>query len=180
MYICFVSVLQVISKNHKEWVRLVSSFGGGDTSEDIVQDVYLRIYNYKYGEKIVKDGKINHALMWSILRNATHDQNKNNKIKLISIEATYNLEDKKIEFDEFSSLERLHEKIRDEILSWHWYDTMLFSIYLESNLSMRDIAKKANISLTSIFNTIKNCKDRLKENVGEEWTDYCNEDFELI
>jgi hypothetical protein len=45
---------------------------------------------------------------------------------------------------------------------------------------MRDISKGANISLSSIFNSLKNCKTRLKENVGEHYEDYLNEDYHLI
>jgi hypothetical protein len=45
---------------------------------------------------------------------------------------------------------------------------------------MRDIAKDSGISLTSIFNTLKNCKERLKEGVGEDYEDFSNNDFDLI
>jgi predicted DNA-binding protein YlxM (UPF0122 family) len=45
---------------------------------------------------------------------------------------------------------------------------------------MREIAEETDISLTSIFNTLKNCKERLKEAIGEDFEDYLNEDFELI
>jgi hypothetical protein len=34
--------------------------------------------------------------------------------------------------------------------------------------------------LTSIFHTLKKCKDRLKESVGEDYEDFINKDFELI
>jgi predicted DNA-binding protein YlxM (UPF0122 family) len=56
----------------------------------------------------------------------------------------------------------------------------LFNLYRESNLSMREIAEETDISLTSIFNTLKNCKERLREAIGEDFQDYLNEDFELI
>jgi DNA-directed RNA polymerase specialized sigma subunit len=74
----------------------------------------------------------------------------------------------------------IEQMIEDEIESWHWYDAMLFRLYKDSNLSMRQIADKTNISLTSIFHTLKKCKDRLKENVGEDYEDFINKDFELI
>jgi predicted DNA-binding protein YlxM (UPF0122 family) len=64
--------------------------------------------------------------------------------------------------------------------NWHWYDSMLFKVYKEGNASMRDIAKDSGISLTSIFNTLKNCKERLKEEVGEDYTDFTNQDYDLI
>lgn len=45
---------------------------------------------------------------------------------------------------------------------------------------MRDLAEETNISLTSIFITLKNCKDRLRDNVSEDYEDFINEDFDLI
>ena len=47
-------------------------------------------------------------------------------------------------------------------------------------MSMRDIEAETNISLTSVFHTIKNCKTRLKKEVGEDIEDYFNKDYELI
>ena len=57
---------------------------------------------------------------------------------------------------------------------------MLFDLYRNTNMSMREIESATKISLRSIFCTIKNCKDRLKENVHEDYLDYVNEDYELI
>jgi predicted transcriptional regulator len=71
-------------------------------------------------------------------------------------------------------------KILDEINSWEWYDKMLFEIYRNEKTSMRKIAAKSNISLSSIFNTLKTCKKKIKDNIGEDWEDYLNEDFELL
>ena len=45
---------------------------------------------------------------------------------------------------------------------------------------MRKLASETGISLTSIFTTIKNCKNRIKENIGEDYQDYNNKDYELI
>jgi hypothetical protein len=72
------------------------------------------------------------------------------------------------------------KEFNEEMDNWHWYDSMLFKVYKEGNASMRDIAKDSGISLTSIFNTLKNCKERLKEGVGEDYEDFSNNDFDLI
>jgi predicted DNA-binding protein YlxM (UPF0122 family) len=84
------------------------------------------------------------------------------------------------EVEKHEAYERLDARIKQEILNWHWYDTKLFTLYLKEDMSMRDIASETNISLTSIYNTLKNCKERLRENVGDDWSDYLNNDFELI
>jgi len=75
---------------------------------------------------------------------------------------------------------RLEGLIDNEVDSWHWYDKMLFKIYRESGKSIRKLSAETGISVRSIWKTLKDCKDRIEENVGEDYIDYKNEDYELI
>ena len=143
-------------------------------------DVYLRIVKYNYEEKILKDGKPNIALMWMMLRNRAFEINKTGSVQFLSLDEVRGVADADSELDKHEALERLHQRINEEMDNWHWYDAMLFKVYKEGNASMRDIAKDSGISLTSIFNTLKNCKERLKEGVGEDYEDFSNNDFDLI
>ena len=43
--------LKIVAKDHKEWVKLVQSFGEDFFSEDIVQESYIRLYKYCKPEK---------------------------------------------------------------------------------------------------------------------------------
>ena len=45
---------------------------------------------------------------------------------------------------------------------------------------MRKISRGADISLTSIYESLKSCKERLRVAVGEEYEDFINEEFERI
>ena len=71
-------------------------------------------------------------------------------------------------------------KVEDEMNEWHWYDKLLFETYVKDSRSMRGLSSDTHISLTSIFTTLRNCKNRIRENVGEDFLDYMNEDYELI
>ena len=51
---------------------------------------------------------------------------------------------------------------------------------MEEKKSMRQLAKEIDISLTTVFWTIKRCKQRLLESIGEDYEDYLNNDYELI
>ncbi len=64
--------------------------------------------------------------------------------------------------------------------SWHWYDKGLFKLYRENEWSFREASKETKIGTKSIFNTIKYCKERLRENCAEDYEDYINEDYEKI
>jgi predicted DNA-binding protein YlxM (UPF0122 family) len=57
---------------------------------------------------------------------------------------------------------------------------MLFDLYKKTGKSIRELSKETTISTKSIFQTLKHCKERLKENVGEDYEDYKNKDYELI
>jgi len=43
----------------------------------------------------------------------------------------------------------------------HWFDKQVFYLYYDNKLSMRKIAKETGISLSTIFNTISKCNDKI-------------------
>jgi len=89
-------------------------------------------------------------------------------------------EDNPLSFDKLDKYEIILKKINEEIDSWHWYDSMLFSFYVSSGKSIRTLAKETKISRDSIFQTLKNCKTRIKNAIGEDWEDFRNKDYHLI
>jgi predicted DNA-binding protein YlxM (UPF0122 family) len=72
-----------------------------------------------------------------------------------------------IEYDismvEEISLVELTQPYNDFIDTWEWYDKMLFMLWVESGVSMREIARRTNIGFMSVYNTIKNCKQKIKQ-----------------
>jgi hypothetical protein len=70
--------------------------------------------------------------------------------------------------------------IDEEIDNWHWYDKKLFKLYRDTDLSMRDIASETNISLISIFHSIKNYKEILKNKFEKDYQDYITNDYNNI
>lgn len=139
--------LLILSKYHKEWLSIVRTFGGGEISEDIVQEMYLR-----YNENFVINNEPNRAYIWITLRNIFLNEIKQKE--------SINFEDgEQINEVQFKLI---IEKANKEMDKWHWYDKQLFQLYVYNNLSMREIANETNISLRSIFSTIKHCRERLQ------------------
>ncbi len=172
--------LKYIAKYHNEYLKIVRSWGEFDYAEDIVQEMYLRINRYTTEEKIVTDGEVNKAYVWFVIRNIYNDLKKSgNKIEVSRLSDKFDIEDEEVS-EEKHGYERFSNKLESEINKWEWYDAMLFRVYMKQDLSMRDIAEKSHISLSSIFNTIKNCKERIKENCSEDYEDFINEDYERI
>ena len=174
-----MELLNEISKHHNEWLKIVKTFGC-EFPEDVVQDAYLRIHKYGNADKLIINGEINKLIMWTILRNVSHDTNKRNKIEFISLDDVWNVKDTSESIDRHQALDKVDKLIEQESLTWHHYDKMLFDLYRKTELSMREIADATNIHYTSIFHTLKRCKKRLQEAVGDDYKDYLNQDFELI
>jgi RNA polymerase sigma factor (sigma-70 family) len=172
--------LNKVAKHHKDWVKIVNSFGEYFFAEDIVQETYIMLMKWSSEEKLFKDEQINKAYMYFALKNTfLQHLNKNNKIKFISIEDAVNLQEENNE-EENNAYNDLLNNIDLECNTWHWYDKQLFELYKNTNKSLRQISAETNISVTSIFNTVKTCKRRIKNNVGEDYEDFKNKDYELI
>jgi len=174
------SWLSIISKHHKEWVRIVKSFGEKVYHEDIVQEMYLRIYKYKKPEDIIKNNQVNKTYIWLTLRNiyisSCNEKQKIRKVNIDEFEQCDNYSD----LDKFLTYDEILSNIENEIETWNWYDKQLFYIYHNSNDSIRTLSKKMGISKDSIHNTLKKCNTKIRANVGEDYEDYLNKDYELI
>ena len=174
-----MNALTILSKYHKEWLNIVRLFCDNEFAEDIVQDVYLKVHQYDYYEKILIDGEPNRALMWILLRNTTYRENKTAPNDL-SIDVVRDLAQEDLDPLKHESLENIYDRVENEISSWDWYDQKLFRIYKDERKPMRQISDETGISLKSIFLTIKSCKQRIRQSVGDDYTDFLNEEFELI
>lgn len=166
--------LKIVAKDHQFFVSVVQSFGEYNYAEDIVQEMYLRIYKYTDPEKIIKDGEVNKGFIWFVLRNIYVDYCKQ-KSKIIKTDLTDAITYIPTSDKGSKALDRMYDKIQKEMKSWHFYDEKLFKLHIEKGMSMRDIEKATKISLTSIFHTIKYCKARLNAALNEEYYDNLND-----
>jgi len=172
--------LKYVAVHHKEWVSLVRSWGEDEYAEDIVQEMYLKLLKYTTKKRIVKEGKVNKSYVWFTLRSVFLEAiRQKGKIDKVRIGNGFEIE-YECELEEVIGYSNMFNKIDEEIDSWHWYDTLLFELYRDSGKSMRQIAKDTNISLSSIFETLKACKKRIKEQNKEDYEDYKNKDYERI
>jgi hypothetical protein len=195
----------IVSKKHDEYVKIVRSFPENQDNEfieDIVQETYIWLSelgskkhkkqdkrineNYKdlpISKRIIKeDNQVNMFFMWIALKRTSMlllKKELKRKQYIIRLGAGFEKAEQLKQENE-NAFNTIINKIEKEILSWHWYDKMLFETYMSENKSMRKLSEQTGISLTSVFNTLKNCKKRLKQNIGEDYTDYLNKDFELI
>lgn len=169
-------MLKEIAKYHIEWLKMVKSLGGDDYSEDIVQEMYLKIHNNK---NILNDkGLINKYYVYLTLKSVLLDYfRKRSKHNFVNIDDySYIIEETNL--DEQQAYHNLSLKIDEQVDKWHWYDKDLFELYRHSGLSIRKIANETDISWVSIFHTLKNCKGKIKEELEKDYKKYKEENYE--
>ncbi len=132
-------------------------------------------------ESIITNGSVNKSYVYFVLRNMYLDFEKHKaRHPKVSIEEIGQLAYDDTQLSKHEAYEEILKYINNEVQTWHWYDQMLFDLYKRTGKSIRDLSKETKISTKSIFQTLKHCKERLKENVGEDYEDYKNTDYELI
>ena len=175
--------LAKVAERHYEWVKIVNSFGEFNYAEDLVQQCYLTLYKYADEKKIIKNGVVSRGYLYFTLRSLYfqyyNSKKKINKVYLDDEEYTQQVEysdslDEQVAYNEICQL------IDKHIDNWRWYERKLFLLYRDSDLSIRGIASETGISWVSIYHTLKNAKQELKEKFGEDYEDYKNNDYELI
>ena len=173
--------LAKVAQYHDDWVKVIHTFGEYDFAEDLVQESYIALYKYADSDKLIdSNGEVRKGYMYFTLRSLFYQYyNKKKKVNKVSFDGCWELfDDSNIE--EHKAYNDICLLIDEEINNWDWYDRKLFKLYRDTDLSMRDIAKETNISLISIFNSIKNYKILLKDKFQKDYTDYIENDYNSI
>jgi DNA-directed RNA polymerase specialized sigma24 family protein len=152
------STLGLIAKKHTTWVDIVKSFGcTKETAEDLVQEMYIKIYKYleKGGNNIQYKDEINYYFIFKALNSVFIDfKRKTKNIKMVEIE---NIEINYSDVDYDTS----YEKITNALSKMYWYDRKVFEIINEGE-SVAEFSRKSMIPYYSLYNTYHKVKKELK------------------
>lgn len=177
-----MTVLNLLASKHNEWVKMARSFGAGDSAEDIVQEMYIRLNKYvDEPERIMYKDEPNKLFVWVTLRNLVRNfQNKKKVVVYSGDMVEHDREEEAFDYEEAEGFEKLIDMIWESTNELHWYDKKMFEIYHTTDMSMRDIEKETKISLYSIFDTLKKTKEYVREKIQEDYQDYENGESERI
>ena len=161
-----MTTLQKIANKHKDWVRIVKSFGcEGSKCEDIVQEMYIKIHTLIVkGIDISYEDDINHFYIYRILRSLFIDLcRKEKKIVKVNIDylEKFVQEENKKEYKDIEGKMKELDTLLDKV---YWYDRKVFDL-VSQGMSIAELSKKTNISYYSLYNTYKNVKTLIKTEI---------------
>lgn len=155
-----------------------------DDANELVQEMYLRLHKYVDNpEKITyKSNGVNTFYIYVTLRNLylskkhVYKQDGHREFTNSDTPITHNDFDL---FDYEDKFDLLIDRIKQIVNDWYWYDKKLWDIHFYRKLSMRAISKETTISLSSIFNTLKNGKTKVKQEAESEYKNYLDSKEDL-
>ena len=153
-----------IFKKHKVWVDIVCSFGcNPQTAEDIVQEMYIKIYKKKQSGLNIDygDNDFNYYYVFRTLKNLFYDlKRKQNKVKIIDIEYCNNMSSN----DNFIDYQVAYNEIKKTLNKMYWYDKKVYEL-IEQGQSVAQLSRKTGIPYYSLYNTYKKVVKLLKNKI---------------
>lgn len=161
-------ILSRLYRKHTSWVLMAERMMPlyySMTAEDVVQEVYLKIYQELRDKKlksttIIIDGQPNYAIVYLRIRNIIADMMRSEKS---SIPLTTDIEDKEVE-----SAAEFYEKIDGVIENFQWFHKKLFKLYSKEFRSIRKLSNATKISYKTVFKTVKECKEEIRKQIKNE------------
>ena len=179
-------MLEFLATKHNDWVRIAKSFTQNyEDAQDLVQDSYLRLYRLgKTKEQVSYGNEPNRYFMWTVLYNLHKDNVRhNNSFKAIQTYPLLEHDDAiadEYTDDKHQSFEIIMDKVTDLVTGWDINSKQLFELYYMQGQSLRQIAEGTGIGLSWIHNAVKDIRQRLRDELGEDVEDFFNEQYEFI
>ncbi len=165
-----------IGKRHKEWIRIAIYVGSPiSTAEDMVQNMYLKLADMQIREGSLNriqnnNGSVNTVYLFKMLSNLVVDEvRRGSKETNLDDSIDIPINDEIVDDRAYNDL---IEHIKVVIDDMHQYDKMLLELHFVYDMSMRAIQRKTDIPTHSIFNTLKNAKQKIKQETSQRYIKY--------
>jgi DNA-directed RNA polymerase specialized sigma24 family protein len=152
-----MTVLNLLAKKHKDWIKVVQSFGcNKDTAEDLVQEMYIKMIRLVNNGTVIwyNKNELNHFYIFRTLRSLFIDLiRKENKVTLISFDSLNH----SLNTEELVNFEESYNKFLNNLDKMHWYDKKVYE-YIDAGESIAALSEKTKISYYSLYNTYRKVK----------------------
>lgn len=166
----------MIFERHTEWQKL-AQYCGADAEEvdDIVQNVYLKIAEIQFRDgSLAKlthySGGLNMIYIFKIIQTCTIDQKRAQRAAEFDFDEPDEYGDPELVENEYASF---MEDVKRAIDNLSEYEIMMLELHFVYGHSMREIEKRTGIPTHSVFNTLKNAKQKIKHETEAKYRDYC-------
>jgi len=184
--------LELVYAQHKTWIQIVHRFGEKNLAEDIVQEAYIALAKYARPDRIFEKNpkgvyQIRRGYMYYTLRSLyLQYYNKKKKVKKIHIDDEFTFLQLEDETDKHLQDQNAYYKLCLQIAeleqTWTQQEKNIYrlSTHPKHNYSLREIARRKNMSWVSVHNILKNLKEQIKQKLKEDYEDYKNGDYEHL
>lgn len=173
-------ILSILARHHKKWINIVENFGANPAiSEDIVQETYIKILGMKDRAKMLyNEADVNHFYMYLTLRSVYIDYCRKNRP--VNEDSFVDLEQIDVDMDREMAFERLYQKVIDKINGFGKYGSILSQMYFKTDYSLRNLSEMSEIGMYSLYNSIKKYRKAVQDDLGEDFEDFKNGDYDKI
>ncbi len=184
--------LEKIAKSHKLWVKMVINLGCNPSiAEDIVQEMYLKVHRLIEGGKNVmyNNESANRFYIYLTLKSMYFDykraKNRYQFFEILENDEANNMYESSsvysgVDLEQQEAFTKIYNKILDEINSWDFYNKNLCIAYFTTGLSLDKLVKELGIGRSSLYNSIRNYRDIIKDKFMEDVEDFYNKDYDKI
>ena len=150
--------MQMLFDKRNKWNAILINLGcHPDSCEDIIQDMYLKVYDQlNEGKNIKYNDSINYYYIFKILRSLFIDlRRKEKNIIVVDMKSMTKIENNEPNTD-------VYLQVENELKNMYWYDRKVFEILTEGE-SISALSRKTGISYHSLYKTFKKVKKKIKK-----------------
>lgn len=162
-------MLEVIGKQHTLWLKYLNKLGCQNDCEDIVQEMYIKIYNYlqKYDRNLMyNDEEVNYYFVYVTLQNLYYDTIKKKKPNLTELEDIEVVDEEYVEVDITKELDAIlkwyNSDDNDNVAGKEYYRRIFEEIFIERK-PVSELSRESTITYWSLRNAVKIIKKQIQE-----------------
>jgi RNA polymerase sigma-70 factor (ECF subfamily) len=154
-------------RKHHTWLSQVAyNFTKNkDKSEELVQDLYLKLMEYKDITKIMYNNDINLFYLYKMLRSIHLNGIKKSVNHLPIDDDLLNLPVDSYSYDADNEFEQMLALTNEALDQTYWFDAQLLRVYLDDGHSIQSLHNATGISNSTIWTSMKKTKQHVKEYV---------------
>ena len=163
------TITDILTSKHNKWISYCRSWGcNPDTSEDLVQEMYLKLLVLiQNGIDIAYKDDINDFYVYKVLRTMFLDLcRKEQRTQVVDITDDYIKhiidEQGKVELEDHKIFEEAFDKVNETLNEMHWYDKKVFELIQDTG-NISELARNTTIEYRSLYNTYQKVKRKIKE-----------------